>query len=432
MPLLATDAYGNFIRRRPRAARSSSSLDQRTAGGTQGLIEGNIAAPIDHRRPSDGVGYKAVRTGMPFIDDKAHTADPFDHRPATCCRRCRHDAGRPTRARQPASYDNELLDAHYVAGDGRVNENIGLTAVQDLFHAEHDRLVAQIKATVQARARQRRRLVRRSTGCCRACDLAILPSRTRVIQANEWNGERLFQAAKFGTETEYQHIVFEEFARYVAPAIHLAGGVNVHIDPAITSEFANVVYRFGHSMLDENIPLYQLGADGKPVIDPPTGQPQMTAGRPDRRPSPTRWQFASDPNMTADIVLGTVNQVSNSIDEFVTGSLQNNLLGLPLDLAALNIARGRDTGVAPLNLVRNQLFSRDPGQPSSSRTRAGTTSAPVPEARRVAGQLHRRLRHARQHHRRDHAGRQASGGAGAGRPTGRSAAQPSTSMPTTS
>ena len=68
-------------------------------------------------------------------------------------------------------------------------------------------------------------------------------------------------------------------------------------------------------------------------------------------------QFASDPNMTADIVLGTVNQVSNEIDEFVTGTLQNNLLGLPLDLAALNIARGRDTGVAPLNVARAQLFA---------------------------------------------------------------------------
>ena len=62
--------------------------------------------------------------------------------------------------------------------------------------------------------------------------------------------------------------------------------------------------------------------------------------------------------MTADIILGSVNQVSNAIDEFVTGTLQNNLLGLPLDLAALNIARGRDTGVAPLNLVRNQLFAK--------------------------------------------------------------------------
>ena len=65
-------------------------------------------------------------------------------------------------------------------------------------------------------------------------------------------------------------MVFEEFARNVAPAIHVAGGVNVHLDPAITSEFANVVYRFGHSMLDENVNLYELGADGKPVIGPPT------------------------------------------------------------------------------------------------------------------------------------------------------------------
>ena len=42
-----------------------------------------------------------------------------------------------------------MLNAHYVAGDGRVNENIGLTAIQELFHSEHDRLLAQIKATVQ-------------------------------------------------------------------------------------------------------------------------------------------------------------------------------------------------------------------------------------------------------------------------------------------
>ena len=34
-----------------------------------------------------------------------------------------------------------------------------------------------------------------------------------------WNGERLFQAARFVTEMEYQHLVFEEFARKVQPAI---------------------------------------------------------------------------------------------------------------------------------------------------------------------------------------------------------------------
>src|SRR4029453_6549643 len=42
-------------------------------------------------------------------------------------------------------YDDELLNAHFVTGDGRGNENIGLTAVHFIFHAEHNRLVGHIK-----------------------------------------------------------------------------------------------------------------------------------------------------------------------------------------------------------------------------------------------------------------------------------------------
>ena len=55
-------------------------------------------------------------------------------------------------ARRPASstrgntaYDNELLDAHYITGDGRGNENIGLTAIHHVFHSEHNHLVEQVK-----------------------------------------------------------------------------------------------------------------------------------------------------------------------------------------------------------------------------------------------------------------------------------------------
>ena len=42
-----------------------------------------------------------------------------------------------------ATYDDELLDAHFIAGDGRVNENIGLTTVHHIFHSEHNRLVGE-------------------------------------------------------------------------------------------------------------------------------------------------------------------------------------------------------------------------------------------------------------------------------------------------
>src|SRR5688500_7299501 len=56
------------------------------------------------------------------------------------------------------------------------------------------------------------------------------------------------------------------------------------------------------------------------------------------------------------IVRGVTRQVGNEIDEFVTEALRNNLLGLPLDLAAINIARGRDTGIPSLNQARREFF----------------------------------------------------------------------------
>src|SRR5262249_57493250 len=73
----------------------------------------------------------------------------------------------------------------------------------------------------------------------------------------DWNGERLFQVAKFGTEMQYQHLVFEEFARTVQPLVDpFFAPTQVYdtkINPAIVAEFAHTVYRFGHSMLTETV-----------------------------------------------------------------------------------------------------------------------------------------------------------------------------------
>ena len=40
----------------------------------------------------------------------------------------------------------------------------------------------------------------------------------------------------------------------------------------------------------------------------------------------------------------------------MTEAVRNNLLGLPLDLPAINIARGRDTGNPSLNDARAQFY----------------------------------------------------------------------------
>ena len=81
------------------------------------------------------------------------------------------------------------------------------------------------------------------------------PIRRRSTRCS-WDGERLFQAAKFGTEMQYQHLVFEEFARKVQPNVDdrswrlTASRPSI---PAIVAEFAHTVYRFGHSMLTETV-----------------------------------------------------------------------------------------------------------------------------------------------------------------------------------
>jgi len=84
----------------------------------------------------------AVRTGHQFLIDIAHSADPSGGKTA--------DADTIIGGSDATHYDNELLDAHYIAGDGRVNENIGLTTVHDIFHSEHNRLVDQAMGTVIA------------------------------------------------------------------------------------------------------------------------------------------------------------------------------------------------------------------------------------------------------------------------------------------
>ena len=153
---------------------------------------------------------------------------------------------------------------------------------------------------------------------------------------------------------EYQHLVFEEFARKIQPGIDpfAAGEVSAQTDvnPAIKAEFAHAVYRFGHSMLTDTVS--RTNEDGSandlPLLDaflnPPAYKDGGSAG------TLTPEQAAGS------IIMGMTDQVGNELDEFVTETLRNNLLGLPLDLPTLNMTRAREAGVPSLNNLRKQLF----------------------------------------------------------------------------
>ena len=326
VPLLATDPYGNFI-------PGANGFPQIVT--TTGLVEGNPAA-------NGGAGVlvpaNAIFTGHAFLADIAHNAVPNGLADGDL----EIGLGNNDAAGTPG-YDNELLDAHFIAGDGRANENIGLTAVHHVFHSEHNRLVEHTKEQILA------------TGDNAFIQQWLVDGATigDGVQDLEWNGERLFQAAKFGTEMQYQHLVFEEFARKIQPNINVflvPDGYDVTLDPTIVAEFAHVVYRFGHSMLTESIDRY----------DPAFASDHI--GLIEGFLNPLQFQNnGTNATVDADIAAGAVirgmtRQAGNEIDEFVTSALRNNLLGLPLDLATINLARGRDTGVPSLNETRRQFY----------------------------------------------------------------------------
>ncbi|HCO54869.1 MAG TPA: heme peroxidase [Pelagibacterium sp.] len=338
VPLLATDLYGEFL-------RGANGLPQIVTAN--GLVEGNLDAPID--------ALDSLSAGRAFLNDIAHNAVPGSYTVS-------QGAGGTvtgTKTADPddeigneiipnmfggnATYDDELLDKHFIVGDGRGNENIVLTAVHTMFHGEHNRQVDAIKASVIAEG-----------------DLAFL-NEWLLVEVTEvpadlsslvWDGERLFQASRFSTEMVYQHLVFEEFVRAIAPQIDpFVFSNSVEIDAAIYEEFAQVVYRFGHSMLAENVEMLKFaGGAASPE--------EMGLIDAFLNPMAFAEAGASAEEAAGAILRGMTRQAGNEIDEFMTGALRNNLVGLPLDLAALNIARARETGIPSLNEARRQIYSQ--------------------------------------------------------------------------
>ena len=355
VPLLATDRYGEFLR------GEHGFVQFVTASG---LLEGDPTA-------NGGLGVAApanvLRTGHEFLADIAHTAAPGtyddDHNPATAPVQMTPDLDTETgpipnpafNSAQPESatnqkylaqpagtYDDELLNRHFITGDGRGNENIGLTAIHEIFHDEHNRLVEDYKHTILGSGDLD------VINEWLAKDISVIPTDPAAIAALQWDGERLFQAGRFATEMQYQHLVFEEFARAVQPSVEpFVFSNSADIDPAITEEFADVVYRFGHSMLDDTVARYDgnMNADDIGLIDAFLN------------PVAFDKDNALDPHKAVgEIVRGMTRQVGNEIDEFITDALRNNLVGLPLDLATLNMARARDTGAPSFNEARAAFY----------------------------------------------------------------------------
>ena len=226
-----------------------------------------------------------------------------------------------------------LLD-HYVAGDGRANENIALTAVHTIWARNHNFHV------------------------------------NGLLEAG-FNGtaEELFQAAKIINEAEYQRVIYTDFADKLLGGMRGEGehgfvDYNPEADARVSHEFATAAYRFGHSLIGQTLTV--LDAEGNatqvPLFDAflnPTNDTSafiFPKGQLPYSPQPGYEQLG-----VTGIIAGGVVQSAEEVDVNIVDAVRNDLIRISADVFAFDVARVWDVGLGSMNQIRADLMaSRDP------------------------------------------------------------------------
>ena len=241
----------------------------------------------------------ALREGpdSPFLATSEGNLLPFN-----CEVECLANASGPIR--QP-----EIL---FLAGDVRVNEQIGLTAMHTLFVREHNRVAKQIQDQ--------------------------FPRRT---------AEEVFQSARRVVIAQIQKITYDEFlpALLGPNTMPRYRGYKSRIRPDMFNEFTVAAYRFGHSSLS---PVISTMDENGYVHDIQLRDAFFNAHE----------MFLEEDSIDT-VLRGLAKQKHQAIDSKVVDDLRNFLFGEPgqggFDLVSLNIQRGRDHGVASYNDTREAL-----------------------------------------------------------------------------
>jgi hypothetical protein len=226
----------------------------------------------------------------------------------------------------------------FVAGDVRANEQPGLLAFHTLFVKEHNLI----------------------------CDELQIQGFT--------DDEIIYQKAKRMVIGKFQAIVYNELLPALGIHLDNYNGYDEDMNPDIYSIFSTAAFRLGHTMVMDNVLL--LDNNCQPIISntgcgPVDGDCSCYTNDVNVNGSANIKDIFFHPSFVKNtgiepILKGLSVQTQQEIDEKVVNALRNFLFGAPgaggLDLAALNIQRGRDHALPDYNTVR-QYFT---GQTISS------------------------------------------------------------------
>lgn len=200
-------------------------------------------------------------------------------------------------------------EGNVMAGDKRANEQPGLTALHTLFVREHNRIADGLSQ-----------------------------------QNPHMSDQQIFDKARRQVMMEIQAITYNEFLpTLLGDSAPSDLTFNPGTDGRISNEFATAAFRLGHTMVNETVAVKNADGSTKEV--------------------PLRELFMS-PNFLKDngvgqVLGGMAGQTAEAVDPMVVDSLRNALFGPPgsggLDLASLNIQRGRDHGLPSYNDMREAM-----------------------------------------------------------------------------
>ncbi|MCG8601832.1 MAG: hypothetical protein MI807_16950 [Verrucomicrobiales bacterium] len=210
----------------------------------------------------------------------------------------------------PLHLDEESM---FAAGDVRANEQIGLIAIHTIFMREHNR-VAEIIARQE------------------------FPHSDLTNSAVD---NEIYLRARAVVGATLQKIAYYEWLPTLLgfDALPPYRGYDPGVDPQISNEFSSAAFRLGHTMLPS---VYVLRHDNGVET-----------------PFPLQFAFFNPDHVKTNginaIIRGQAGNLQQEIDRFIVDDVRNFLFGPGfggLDLAALNIQRGRDHGIAPFHNLR--------------------------------------------------------------------------------
>ncbi|XP_015269114.1 PREDICTED: myeloperoxidase-like [Gekko japonicus] len=204
----------------------------------------------------------------------------------------------------------------FIAGDKRVTENLGLTAIHTLFVREHNRMAMELKR--------------------------LNP---------HWDGDKLYQEARKIIGAVNQVITFRDYMPLVLgdefhKQLPLYKGYDDSVDPTVANVFS-LAFRFGHGSIPPLVS--RLGEDFRPLVPYSSVLLHLTFC--------ASWRIIREGGIDP-LIRGFLVDHSKLMkqNQMMVKELQDRLFEqveeIGLDLAALNLQRGRDHGLPGYNAWR--------------------------------------------------------------------------------